>query len=144
MKKYKIRYFTARKYVFVALLAAMAMLVGYLYIDSRAVQKVLLVTAAFVFFGCFILMLAFFRCPVCGCPFMRKALMITQCPACGHKLNDFYLGQKIKTDRELDLYGNLMGLTTENEDDEDYYEDDFEEYADEEYDEELDTVPEEE
>ena len=153
MKKLKIRYFTARKVVFFAMLASMAMLMAYLYVDSRVLQKALLITASFVFFGSFLVMTAFFRCPVCGCPFMRKALMITKCPACGHKLNDFYLGQKIKTDRELDLYGNLMGLTQDSdeedeedyyEDEDDYYEDDFEAYADEAYDEETDTVPEEE
>lgn len=138
MKKYKIRYFTARKAVFLALLAAMAMLVAYMYIPNRAVQKLLLITASFVFFGSFIFMTAYFRCPKCGCPFMRKALMITSCPACGHKLNDFYLGEKIGGDEEV-YYYQALGLELEEpaEDEDEYYEEDLEEYADEEYTEEL-------
>lgn len=138
MKKYKIRYYTARKVVLLALLAAMAMLLAYMYIDSRVVQKALLITASFVFFGSFIFMTTYFRCPKCGCPFMRKALMLTNCPACGHKLDDFYLGEKIGGDEEI-YYYQAMGLELEEpeEDEDDDYEDDFEACADEEYDEEL-------
>lgn len=144
MKKYKIRYYTARKAVLIALLAAMAMLVAYMYIDSRPVQKLLLITASFVFFGSFIFMTAYFRCPVCGCPFMRKALMLTKCPACGHKLDDFYLGEKIGSDEEVYLYQALGLELEEPEEEDDYDEDEFEEYADEEYDEEMGGASEEE
>jgi len=132
LKKLKIRYYTARKVVFFGLLAALGMLFCYMYVDSRAVQKLLLVVASVIFFGSFIFMTAFFRCPVCGCPFMRKALMITACPACGHKLDDFYLGDRVKSDEEIYFY-QAMGLELEEpaEDegaDEDF--EDFEEYDD--------------
>ena len=134
MKKYKIRYFTARKVVFLALVASMAMLIAYMYIGNRAVQKMLLITASFVFFGSFLFMTVYFRCPKCGCPFMRKALMITNCPACGHKLDDFYLGEKIGSDEEVYFYEALGLELEETEEDEEYYDEEkFEEYAEEEY-----------
>lgn len=138
MKKFRIRYFTARKVVFLALVASLVMLFAYMYIPNRAVQKFLLVTASFVFFGSFVFMTVYFRCPHCGCPFMRKALMITACPACGHKLDDFYLGDKVASDEEV-YYYQALGLELEEpvEDEDEYYEEDFEEYADEEYTEEL-------
>ena len=36
------------------------------------------------------------KCPACGAHFFRSALFLSECPVCGYKFSDFYLGKMVE------------------------------------------------